>query len=133
MGRAASDRTRRGWSSWIPARTGPMPGDASIIALAFIAMVPLALMVLYAPSWANSGRHQRSLSAQPIKLRTLLLVDTTSDENIPGDGFCSLREAITTSNAAGGVFNDCGTGSGFDTIKFNVSGTITLGSTLPPI
>jgi len=110
-----------------------MPGRAALLALLITTMVSLSLILLGAPSWATSRRHRQSPSAQPIKLRTLLLVNTTSDESTPGDGFCSLREAITTSNDAGGFTNDCGTGSGFDTIEFSVSGTITLGSALPAL
>ena len=46
---------------------------------------------------------------------------------------CSLRQAILTSNAAGGINNGCGQGTGFDAVNFNFSGTIKLGSALPAI
>jgi CSLREA domain-containing protein len=52
-----------------------------------------------------------------------------SDEDIP-DGHCSLREAIITANAAGGVKNDCGQGTGFDEIDFSVSGKVVISSAL---
>lgn len=41
------------------------------------------------------------------------------------DGFCSLREAIQAANSDVAV-NECGTGSGTDTITFAVSGDITF-------
>ena len=102
--------------------------------LLLASLVPLSLILLLAPSGASVGRHQRSLSTQPILLRTLLIVNTTSNDLTPGDGLCSLRKAITTSNGFVDFVADCGTGSGFDTIKFTVSGTITItGSALPAI
>jgi hypothetical protein len=56
------------------------------------------------------------------------------DDGTSGDGLCSLRKAIITSNAAGSINNDSGQGTGFDAIHFNFSGTpITLGSALPAI
>src|SRR5579863_3289819 len=96
------------------ARRRAVPGRLAFSALLLTAMVSWSLILLRAPSWANS-RQQQPL--QPIKFRTLLIVNTTSDEVTAGDGLCSLREAITTSNDAGGFTNDCGTGSGFDTIQ----------------
>jgi outer membrane protein assembly factor BamB len=64
-----------------------------------------------------------------------IIVNTISDEITPGDGLCSLREAISNANSprvdtTGG---DCRVGFGKDTITFSVSGTIALGSTLPAI
>jgi len=62
-----------------------------------------------------------------------LVVNTLSDADDGGDGVCSLREAITAANTDG-VYHECtGTDFGADTITFSVSGTITLGSTLPAI
>jgi CSLREA domain-containing protein len=61
------------------------------------------------------------------------MVNTTTDEDTPGDGLCSLREAIINSNLKTGAGSDCGPAVGHDTIKFSVSGTITLGSALPAI
>jgi LPXTG-site transpeptidase (sortase) family protein len=56
------------------------------------------------------------------------LADNTTD-----DAFCTLREAILAANNAPANAN-CGPGSSADdTITFSVSGTITLGSTLPNI
>jgi CSLREA domain-containing protein len=52
-----------------------------------------------------------------------------SDEDAP-DGHCSLREAIITANAAGGVKNDCEQGTGFDAIKFSVSGKVVISSAI---
>ncbi|WP_322821089.1 choice-of-anchor Q domain-containing protein [Chloroflexus sp.] len=62
------------------------------------------------------------------------VVNSLGDTAMPtaGDGFCTLREAIASANNAGN--GDCGPDSAADdTITFNVSGTITLASVLPPI
>ncbi len=62
-----------------------------------------------------------------------LTVDSLAD-TIADDGACTLREAITNTNGddqSGST--DCSPGSGADMITFSVSGTITLGSTLPLI
>jgi len=64
---------------------------------------------------------------------SIITVNTTLDETTSGDGLCSLREAITNANDNGQTYSDCVAGSGDDTITFSVSGTITLGSTLPAI
>jgi CSLREA domain-containing protein len=64
---------------------------------------------------------------------SIITVNTTLDETTSGDGLCSLREAITNANDNGQTYSDCAPGSGDDTITFSVSGTITLGSTLPAI
>ena len=125
MDRAGSKIARR--------RSHLTPGRAALAALFITTIVPLSLIPLQARSWATSRLHRPPHSIQPIKLRELLLVNTTSDEVVPGDGLCSLREAIITSNAAGSVNNDCGQGTGFDTIHFTVGGTIALGSALPAI
>jgi len=64
-----------------------------------------------------------------------LIVNTVSDSSTSGDGFCSLREAINNANNPGvdTTGGDCSVGDGTVIIKFNVSGTITLGGTLPAI
>jgi CSLREA domain-containing protein len=63
-----------------------------------------------------------------------IIVNTTSDENTPGDGLCSLREAINNANAKSETTGgDCMAGTGNDTINFSVSGTIALGNGLPTI
>src|SRR5579872_4541308 len=83
--------------------------------------------------------NQRTGSAQaPLNLGNfpgVLIVNTISDETVSGDGFCSLREAINNSNSPGTdtTGGDCAIGTGTDVITFSVSGTITLGSTLPAI
>ena len=62
--------------------------------------------------------------------------NTTDPASTSGNGFCTLREAINNANAASDTSGgDCAPGTGTDTIKFSVSGTITLGTngTLPPI
>lgn len=61
-----------------------------------------------------------------------ITVNTTEDE-FNSDGDCSLREAITAANTNRAV-DACVPGVfGADTITFSITGTITLGSTLPPI
>jgi CSLREA domain-containing protein len=56
-----------------------------------------------------------------------LTVNTTADISSPGDGLCSLRDAIQNANTdldlSGG---DCSAGSGADTITFSVTGIISL-------
>jgi CSLREA domain-containing protein len=60
-------------------------------------------------------------------------VVNTLNDDITDDALCTLREAILAANNSV-VSNDCGAGSSADdTITFSVSGTITLGSTLPTI
>ncbi|MEJ5223832.1 MAG: CSLREA domain-containing protein, partial [Anaerolineales bacterium] len=60
------------------------------------------------------------------------VVDSLADNNTASDGFCTLREAIESANNAGN--GDCGANSAADdAITFSVSGTITLGSSLPTI
>ena len=50
-----------------------------------------------------------------------LNVTTTNDETTPGDGQCSLREAIAAANAPGAAAGDCGTAD-------PTSNTIVLGA-----
>jgi hypothetical protein len=61
--------------------------------------------------------------------------NTTDPASTSGNGFCTLREAINNANAASDTSGgDCAPGTGTDTIKFSVSGTITLvQGTLPAI
>ena len=59
-----------------------------------------------------------------------ITVNTTADPGSPG--VCALRDAITAANTKTAV-NGCAAGTGNDVITFSVSGTITLGSTLPAI
>jgi len=65
-----------------------------------------------------------------LKASGPIIVNSTAD---PGSaGICALRDAITAANSEVAV-NGCAAGTGNDTINFTVSGTITLGSTLPGI
>jgi CSLREA domain-containing protein len=63
-----------------------------------------------------------------------MITVTTAADPTEASGTCSLRDAITNANNqnTSGSTN-CAPGSGTDTISFNVTGTITLGSTLPTI
>ena len=74
-------------------------------------------------------------SATPTPTPGLMTVNTLDDEATPGDGLCSLREAINNANGPGTdtTGGDCAIGTGTDTISFSVSGTITLSGTLPSI
>ena len=67
----------------------------------------------------------------------VITVNTLDDETTPGDGKCSLREAINNANSTTDTTGgDCVAGSPVfapEVITFSVSGTITLGSTLPAI
>jgi CSLREA domain-containing protein len=58
-----------------------------------------------------------------------IVVDTVADElnGQPGNGSCSLREAIENANSNTGSQADCAAGTpGTDTVSFAVTGTITL-------
>src|SRR6516165_604876 len=59
-----------------------------------------------------------------------IMVNSLADPGAPG--ICALRDAITAANTMTAT-NGCAPGSGDDTIKFRVTGTITLGSTLPEV
>src|SRR5579872_7262846 len=64
----------------------------------------------------------------------IITVNTLSDSSGSHDGVCSLREAVNNANSASDTTSgDCAAGTGTDTIVFNLSGQITLGSTLPAI
>jgi CSLREA domain-containing protein len=63
----------------------------------------------------------------------VITVNTLVDEITPGDGLCSLREAIINANDNAQTFPECAAGTGANAITFSISGTITLGSTLPAI
>jgi CSLREA domain-containing protein len=67
-------------------------------------------------------------------LAASIVVNSTEDNATPGDAKCTLRKAINNANSnRDTTAGDCAAGSGADTITFSVSGTISLGSTLPPI
>ncbi len=62
-------------------------------------------------------------------LAATIIVNTGTDESSPGDGFCSLREAINNANSPGKdtTGGDCNVGSGNDTIAiFVLSGQISV-------
>ena len=85
-------------------------------------------------------------SRQPLKHTTFALVcalggtpalannitvNNLADITSPGDGICSLREAITNANNnSEATIGDCQAGTGTDTISFSVGGTIILKNTL---
>lgn len=62
-----------------------------------------------------------------------IIVNSLAD-TLVNDGVCTLREAIINADSdsqAGSI--DCPAGGGSDTIIFNLSGSIILGASLPPI
>lgn len=61
------------------------------------------------------------------------IVVTSTGDTVVADSLCTLREAILNANADAATSPDCAPGTGADSISFSVRGTITLGSTLPPI
>ncbi len=75
-------------------------------------------------------------SASAQSTTNTITVNTTDDENTPGDGKCSLREAIQNANDdAQKASSDCKAGSGEDTVAFEkgLNGTITLDLSLGPL
>src|ERR1700733_7171219 len=66
---------------------------------------------------------------------TMTVNNLTDPASTSGNGFCTLREAINNANAAADTSGgDCAAGTGTDTIRFSISGTITLAQgTLPTI
>jgi CSLREA domain-containing protein len=79
----------------------------------------LALVLLMVPALSV-----RAAPAEPVGGIT---VDTTADEldGSPGNGYCSLREAITNANNNDRGQADCSSGSGADTVRLP-DGTYTL-------
>jgi CSLREA domain-containing protein len=72
------------------------------------------------------------LTPPTIAHATSLTVNSLADTKVI-DGSCTLREAVENANKNAATNVDCAAGSGADTITFSVSGTITLGSSLPSI
>jgi len=59
-----------------------------------------------------------------------IIVNSLADPGAPG--IWALRDAISASNATT-ITNGCAAGTGNDIVQFSVSGTITLGATMPAI
>ncbi len=72
----------------------------------------------------NPGLPGFTLVSEAIDLSvSALVVNTASDDTTPGNGECSLREAIQTANADADVSGgDCIPKGGFDTITFDIPG-----------
>ena len=85
----------------------------------------IALLFVVAPLCLLLSRSRLHAGGNTITVNTL---------EDPGSAApaCALRDAIIAANTEAAV-NGCAAGTGNDTINFNVSGTITLGSTLPAI
>ena len=89
-----------------------------LLAAMLLVLVPLAVMLLKPASKASGG----------------IIVNTLLDETTPSDGLCSLREAITNAHDAAQTYPECADPGGTTAfITFTVTGTITLGGTLPTI
>ena len=76
-----------------------------------------------------------SLLIKDARAVSTIIVDSTADDTIAGNGLCTLREAINNANSNSDTTSgDCVSGSsGVDTINFDYSlsgDTITLGSTI---
>jgi uncharacterized repeat protein (TIGR01451 family)/CSLREA domain-containing protein len=101
-------------------------------ALPGLALIIVVGMMLTIISYLSGG--SRMIWAAPA---ATIIVNSTADSAIAGDGSCTLREAITNANDNNDSSSgDCATGSGADTIEFDPSvngGTITLTSALPEI
>ncbi len=108
-----------------------MPASRSLHA-SRLATALLCLLLAAGPAF--------SLAAAPADMAPMtpgatITVNTSVDGINDGDGFCSLREAITAANTNAAV-DACPSGSGADTINFSIGAgvvTITLGSALPPV
>lgn len=75
-------------------------------------------------------------SAYIFTLTTIpsITVNSLADTATPGDGQCTLREALNNANAAGQTTGgDCAAGSNPSSINFSVTGTINLSAALPNI
>ncbi|HMQ50994.1 MAG TPA: choice-of-anchor Q domain-containing protein [Anaerolineae bacterium] len=72
------------------------------------------------------------LPAAPAQAASLT-VNSLADADNGSDGVCTLREAIIAANN-NATYHECASsGFGIDTITFSVSGTITLGASLPNV
>jgi hypothetical protein len=71
-----------------------------------------------------------ALALSTLANAATITVNSLADPGAPG--ICALRDAITAANSQTKV-NGCKAGSGNDTIKLSVSGTITLADTLPQL
>ena len=92
----------------------------AILAVIAFLVVPIVVLTIRHSLYAAGGN--------------TITVNTLLDPSPTSDGLCSLREAISNSNAqADTTMGDCVAGTGNDTIAFSVSGTIVLGSGLPSI
>jgi CSLREA domain-containing protein len=97
---------------------------------------PRVLASLLALGVALVGVPLGPLAPAPVQaIGTIIVVNTTSDDEFPADGTCSLRAAIEAANV-NGIAGWCDPGSGVDAIYFSIgSGTpvISVASALPSI
>src|ERR1017187_2635476 len=86
---------------------------------AVLGLIAVGGVVLFAPRAPLAG--------------STIIVNTTDDPGTSAE--CSLRGAIENANSksTNPTDSNCAAGSGTDTITFSVSGTITIGTTLPAI
>ena len=79
-----------------------------------------------------------SIPLSIVNADAIITVDSSADNTTAGDGFCTLREAITNANNdSDSTSGDCVAGSGTDTIEFDITSnegagphTITIASSL---
>ena len=110
-------------------RGASLPAAARYFARGMVRPSVLAIVLLIAPLViVTVGHSPHANGANTITVNSLL------DPGSTGDHLCGLREAISNANAAADTtMGDCATGTGNDTIIFNLSGTIALASGLPSI
>jgi len=91
----------------------------SLLIALIVALVPICILILEPAPRATA-------------VTNAITVNTLDDPGTSSE--CSLRAAINNANNKSSDSNStCAAGTGNDTIVFSVSGTITLGSTLPAI
>jgi hypothetical protein len=89
----------------------------------------LAIFRMRNPLWAAVAIALGLTLGTNVQAATIT-VDSLADTGAPG--ICVLRDAITAANTMTAT-NGCAAGDGNDTINFDITGTISLGSTLPEI
>lgn len=63
-----------------------------------------------------------SIPLSIVNADAIITVDSSADNTTAGDGFCTLREAITNANNdSDSTSGDCTAGSGTDTIEFDIT------------
>lgn len=109
-----------------PARTTPRSSYVLVFVQTLIVFAVCILTTgLVMKTWYNPS---------PVALAdSTLMVNDAGDDLTPGNGACTLREALANANSDAATYPECGAGTGTDTIQFdpNLNGqTIALSSAL---